>query len=254
MLIAITRAVSPSMINCQLTHLERQPIDIDLAFEQHAAYEAALTELGCTVRQLEVEPELPDSVFVEDMALVLDEVAVILRSGAPSRRAEAASVAAALGGYRELRTLRAPATLDGGDVLRIGRDLYVGLSSRSTPDGIRQLQSFVEPFGYQVHPVELTGCLHLKSAVTQVGEHMLLVNPDWVDGRVFRGMQRVEVAPAEPHAANALMLSDAVIYPAAHRATGRKLEGIGVRLKPVDVSELMKAEGAVTCCSLIFRT
>ncbi len=253
MLVAITRAVSPSIVSCELTHLARQPIDVDLAVEQHAAYEAALTELGCTLRQLEVEPDLPDSVFVEDMALVLDEVAVVLRSGAPSRRLEAASVAQALEEYRELRALQAPATLDGGDVLRIDRDLYIGVSGRSTQDGIRQVESFVAPYGYRVHPVEMSGCLHLKSAVTQVGERLLLVNPDWVDGRCFEGMERIEVAPDEPHAANALMLSEAVIYPAAHRETSRRLEQHGVRLKPVDVSELMKAEGAVTCCSLIFR-
>lgn len=254
MLVAITRAVSPSIVSCELTHLARQPIDVDLAVEQHAAYEAALTELGCTLRRLEVEPDLPDSVFVEDMALVLDEVAVVLRSGAPSRRPEAASVAQALEEYRELRALQAPATLDGGDVLRIDRDLYIGVSGRSTQDGIRQVESFVAPYGYRVHPVEMSGCLHLKSAVTQVGERWLLVNPDWVDGRCFEGMERIEVASDEPHAANALMLSEAVIYPAAHRETSRRLEQHGVRLKPVDVSELMKAEGAVTCCSLIFRT
>ena len=253
MLVAITRAVSPSIVSCELTHLARQPIDVDLAVEQHAAYEAALTELGCTLRQLEVEPDLPDSVFVEDMALVLDELAVVLRSGAPSRRLEAASVAQALEEYRELRTIQAPATLDGGDVLRVDRDLYIGVSGRSTLDGIRQVESIVAPFGYRVHPVEMTGCLHLKSAVTQVGDRLLLVNPDWVDGRFFEGMERIEVASDEPHAANALMLPEAVIYPAAHRETSRRLEQHGVRLKPVDVSELMKAEGAVTCCSLIFR-
>lgn len=254
MQVAITRAVSPSINLCELTHLERQPINIDLATEQHAAYEAALTDLGCSVRRLVVQPDLPDSVFVEDMAVVLDEVALILRSGAPSRRPEAGSVAEALGEYRELRTMQAPATLDGGDVLRIDRDLYIGVSGRSTLDGIRQVESFVMPFGYRVHPVEMTGCLHLKSAVTQVGERMLLVNPDWVDGGVFEGMQRIDVASDEPYAANALMLADAVIYPAAHRATGRRLEQKGVPLRLVDVTELMKAEGAVTCCSLIFRT
>jgi dimethylargininase len=254
MQVAITRAVSPSIIHCELTHLERQPINIDLAAEQHAAYEAALNDLGCSVRRLDVQPDLPDSVFVEDMAVVLDEVALILRSGAPSRRPEAVSVAEALGEYRELRTMQAPGTLDGGDVLRIDRDLYIGVSGRSTLDGIHQIESFVMPFGYRVHPVEMTGCLHLKSAVTQVGERMLLVNPDWVDGELFEGMQRIDVASDEPYAANALMLADAVIYPAAHRATSRRLEQMGVPLRLVDVTELMKAEGAVTCCSLIFRT
>lgn len=162
-------------------------------------------------------------------------------------------MAAALGEYRELRRLSEPATLDGGDVLRLGRDLYIGISSRSTPEGIRQVESYVKPFGYRVHPVEMRGCLHLKSAVTQVGEGLLLVNPEWVDGRLFTGMECIQVAPDEPNAANALMLSEGVIYPIAHRATARQLEQHGVRLRAVDVSEVMKAEGAVTCCSLIFH-
>jgi len=253
MQIAITRAVSPSIVRCELTHLARQPIDVELAEAQHAEYETALAELGCAVRQLPVQPHLPDSVFVEDMALVFDEVAVILRSGASSRRPEAASVAEALAAYRELRTMQAPATMDGGDVLRIDRDVYIGVSGRSTLDGIRQVESLLAPFGYRVHPVEMTGCLHLKSAVTQVGERLLLVNPAWVDGGVFKGMEWIEVAPEEPHAANALLLGAAVIYPAAHRVTRQRLEQRGVHLRLVDVSELMKAEGAVTCCSLVFR-
>ena len=253
MQIAITRAISPSIVRCELTHLARQPIDVELAEAQHAEYETALAELGCAVRQLPVQPNLPDSVFVEDMALVFDEVAVILRSGAASRRPEAASVAEALAAYRELRTMQAPATMDGGDVLRIDRDVYIGVSGRSTLDGIRQVESLLAPFGYQVHPVEMTGCLHLKSAVTQVGERLLLLNPAWVDGSIFKGMERIDVAPEEPHAANALLLDAAVIYPTAHRATRRRLEHRRVHLRLVEVSELMKAEGAVTCCSLVFR-
>jgi dimethylargininase len=253
MQIAITRAVSPSIVKCELTHLARQPIDVKLAEAQHAEYETALAELGCAVRQLPVQPDLPDSVFVEDMALVFDEVAVILRPGAASRRPEAASVAEALAAYRELRTMQPPATMDGGDVLRIDRDVYIGISGRSTLDGVRQVESLLAPFGYRVHPVEMTGCLHLKSAVTQVGERLLLVNPAWVDGSIFKEMEWIGVAPEEPHAANALLLGAAVIYPAAHRVTRQRLERRGVHLRLVDVSELMKAEGAVTCCSLVFR-
>ncbi|MCJ7512895.1 MAG: hypothetical protein MUO23_07990, partial [Anaerolineales bacterium] len=213
-----------------------------------------LSALGCDVQRLEVQPDLPDSVFVEDIAVVLDEVALILRSGAPSRRAEAASVAEALGEYRELLHMQPPAMLDGGDVLRIDRQLYVGVSSRSNPDGIRQVESFVRPFGYQVFPVEVTGCLHLKSAVTQVGERSLLVNPDWLDRRIFKGMELIEVAPAEPYAANALLLADAIIYPASHHQTRERMEQRAIKVRTVDVSEIMKAEGAVTCCSLVFRT
>src|SRR5581483_10673932 len=129
--IAVTRDISSGMRRCELTHLQRTVIDVALAREQHRVYEQVLRSLDCRIERLSEEPELPDSVFVEDAAVVLDEVAVITRPGAPSRRAETASVAAALGKYRELVRIESPGTLDGGDVLRVGRLLHVGVSSRS---------------------------------------------------------------------------------------------------------------------------
>jgi dimethylargininase len=253
MLIAITREVSPSIVNCELTHLKREPIDVELAKRQHVAYEACLADLGCEVRRLDVEPDLPDSVFVEDTAIVLNEIALILRSGAASRRPEAALLAQALVRHRELRFMQAPGTLDGGDVLCLGRRLYIGTSSRSNTAGIDQVKSIVAPLGYRVVAVEVRGCLHLKSAVTQVGERLLLANRDWLDTEAFEGMDTVEVAAAEPSAANALLLGETVIHPKAHPQTRERLEQRGVRVRPVDVSEFAKAEGGVTCCSLIFR-
>lgn len=251
MLIAITRDVSPGIERCELTHLERQPIDVDVARAQHRQYESCLAELGCRVHRLPAEPDLPDSVFVEDTAIVLDELAVITRPGAEPRRAETASAARALEAYRELRAIEPPGTLDGGDVLRVGRVLYVGLSSRSSPTGIEQLRTVLEPFGYKVQPVEITGCLHLKSAVTQVGENTLLVNRDWVDVSAFGGLELVDVAPSEPMGANALLIGRTVVYPLAYERTWERLEGRGIAVRAVDASELAKAEGGVTCCSLI---
>jgi dimethylargininase len=253
MLIAITRQVSPAIQQCELTHLQRQPIDAVLAQRQHRAYEAALAELGCDVRSLPAEPDLPDSVFVEDIAIVLDEVAVITRPGAESRRPETASVAAALAAHRPLRHIEAPGTLDGGDVLRVGRALYVGLSSRSNAAAVEQLQTILAPFGYAVTGIQVAGCLHLKSAVTQIAEDALLVNPEWVDASLFGRLRAVEIDPAEPYAANAVWIGDAVVYPTSFPSTRRQIEARGIRVAGVDVSELQKAEGAVTCCSLIFR-
>jgi dimethylargininase len=250
--IAITRDVSPGIEHCELTHLERQPIDVDVARAQHWQYESCLAELGCEVHRLPAEPDLPDSVFVEDTAIVLDELAIITRPGAESRRAETASVARALEAYRELHAIEPPGTLDGGDVLRVGRVLYVGLSSRSSREGIKQLRALVEPSGYTVQPVEITGCLHLKSAVTQVGENTLLVNRDWVDVGAFGGLELVDVAPSEQMGANALLIGQMVIYPSAYERTRERLEGLGIATRTVDASELAKAEGGVTCCSLIF--
>ena len=250
-LVAITREVSPSIERCELVHLARQPIDVGVARSQHAQYERCLADLGCRVHSLPAEPDMPDSVFVEDTAIVLDELAIIARPGAESRRPEAASVAHALGAYRRLSRIEAPGTLEGGDVLRIGRVLYVGLSARSNRDGIAQLRSLVGPFGYGVRAVPIRDCLHLKSAVTQVAAGTLLVNRAWVDVAAFAGMELIDVAPEEPMGANALLIADAVLYPQAHQRTRKRLEGRGLRVRTVDVSEMAKAEGAVTCCSLI---
>ena len=253
MLIAVTREISPSIQNCELTHLQREPIDLDRARAQHRQYEQCLSDLGCKIVSLPAEPELPDSVFVEDTAIVLDELAVITRPGAVSRRPETASVAAALAPWRPLFHLGPPGTLDGGDVLVAGRRVFVGRSLRSDEAGYGQLRDLLAPRGYTVVPVPVRGCLHLKSAVTAVAADRLLVNPAWVDGSVFAGLGTVDVDPAEPHAANALRIGDSIVFPAAFERTRRRLEGAGIGVVTVDISELARAEGAVTCCSLVFE-
>jgi dimethylargininase len=252
MYIAFTRAVSPHIGQCELTHLARQPIDVELARTQHNNYEACLTALGCRVVRLQPEPDLPDAVFVEDTAIVLDELAIITRPGADSRRAETASIAHALQAYRPLHLIQAPSTLDGGDVLRVGRAIYVGLSNRSNQAAIDQMRAVLEPLGYTVQGVPVSACLHLKSAVTQVAANTLLVNPAWVDTAIFSYLHLIEVNPTEAYAANALLVGETVIYPTAYPLTRRRLEAHGIVVQTVDVSELLKAEGAVTCCSLIF--
>lgn len=252
MRIAVTREVSPSIVNCELTHLARVPIDVELARLQHGQYEVCLSAQGYKVLQLPAAEELPDSVFVEDIAVVLDEVAVITRPGASPRRLEIPAVAAALGSYRRLIRITPSATLDGGDVLQIGRVLYVGLSGRTNLAGVKQFSRVLKPFGYTVKPVQFGGCLHLKSAVTRVAPDILLVNPDWVDPGQFGRQNVLKVDPAEPHAANALLLDDRVIFPASYTATCRILDRAGIQVQTIDISEIAKAEGGVTCCSLIF--
>jgi dimethylargininase len=252
-LIAITRGVSPGIVRCELTHIDRQAIDLELARAQHRRYEMCLAELGCEVVSLPADPDLPDSVFIEDAAVVLEELAVITRPGAASRRAETAAVASALRPYRALHWIEAPGTIDGGDVLRVGRTLFVGLSSRTNPSGAEQLRRLAEPLGYRVRGVGIGDCLHLKSAVTLVSEDTLLVNKSWVDGEAFGPIRLIEVSPEEPWAANALLVTGTVLYPAAYPLTRRRLEGAGIELALVEVSELAKAEGGVTCCSLLFK-
>ena len=191
----VTRPVPESLARCELTHLSRVPIDVAVASAQHQQYEEALRVLGCTVRHVPAAHELPDSVFVEDVAIVLDEIAIITRPGAASRRPEREAVAAVLSEYRPLQAIAAPGTLDGGDVLRLGRTLYVGLSTRTNEDGARQLAGHVAPFGYAVECVQTAGCLHLKSAATAVDSDRVLCNPAWIDTRVFR---HVDVIPVDP--------------------------------------------------------
>jgi len=252
MLAALTRAVSPSLGSCELTWLPRRRIDIERAIAQHREYERCLAELGLRVISLPAEPELPDATFVEDPLVVLDELAIVARMGAASRRGESDSLATAIAAFRPLRRLREPATLEGGDVMRIGRDVFVGLSKRTNEAGIAQLQAELEPFGYRIHPVEVRGCLHLKSACCALGESKVLANPDWLDLSAFPDFQIIGVAEDEPAAANVLKVADTVLMPASFPNTERILRREGFNTRTVDISELTKAEAAITCSSVIF--
>src|SRR5581483_6641435 len=231
----------------------RQPIDLPRALQQHAAYERWLEARGARVVRADPEPELPDAVFVEDAALVLDELAVITRPGAASRRPETPSVERALAPYRPLRRLEPPATLDGGDVLRIGRTLYVGLGGRTNPEGVAQLAAILAPRGYRVQGVPVRGCLHLKSACSFLGRDTLLVNPDWVDPAVFGDLRLLHPARGEPNAAATLRVGDAILLPSAFPATRTLLEAHGFAVSALDLSELRKAEAGPTCCSILFE-
>ena len=250
--IAITRAVSRALENCELTHLERRTIDLDLARRQHAAYQQALRDAGCEVLALEDLREFADSVFVEDTVVVLDSVAVLTRPGAASRQGEVESMSAALAPFRERLAIQAPATLDGGDVLRLDRVIHVGASARSNAEGIEQLRQLVAPFGYRVEAVPMDGCLHLKTAVTQVAQDCLLINPAWVDARRFPDYRILTVHPDEPFAANAVWVGERVLYSASFPRTAQLLRDAGIDVHLVDMSETEKAEGGVTCCSVIF--
>jgi dimethylargininase len=253
MMVALTRPVPSSISRCELTHLDRVPIDLDRAVAQHAAYEAALESAGCTIVRLPAEPDLPDSVFVEDTAVVLDDIAVVTRPGVETRRAEAASVTPLLGKYRQLRCVEAPATMDGGDVLCVGRRIFVGLSTRTNMAAVEQLRGFAAASGYSIMPVEAHGCLHLKSAATALSDDVILLNPAWIDRGVFGPLATVDIDPREPFAANVLRIGATVICAGAAPRTRDRLAARGCQTVSVDMSELAKAEGALTCCSVIIE-
>jgi dimethylargininase len=251
-LIALTREVSSAITRCELAHLPRVPIDVDVARAQHRAYQQCLAEAGCTVVRLEAGPEMADSVFVEDIAVVFDEVAIVTRPGAPSRRQETPAVAEALARYRMLRRIEAPATADGGDVLVVDRNVFVGCSSRTNAAAIDRMRQFLGPYGYTVMGVGVSGCMHLKSAVTRVADDCLLINRDWISIEPFSTFDLIDVHPDEPYGANALRVGGEVVYAASFPRTRERLEQRGLCLRSVDVSEIAKAEGALTCCSLVF--
>jgi dimethylargininase len=252
MLTAITRAVSPAIVNCELTFVARQPIDLAKAKTQHRAYQQLLEKCGARVISLPAEPALPDSMFVEDPAIVLQDLAVILPLGTETRRAEGASIAQALSKFRKLAYVELPGTAEGGDILQAGRRVFAGLSSRTNAEGIRQLAAILAPHGYEVISVKVTGCLHLKSAVTYIGRNTLLANRAWFDTKPFSGFEWIDVDPPEAHAANALAIHDTVIFPASFTRTRARIEQAGFHVTPLDISELQKAESGLTCSSLLF--
>ena len=252
---AFTRAVSPRLAECELTHLQREPISPDAAAKQHQAYEQGIAAAGYELVRMPDLDAHADGVFVEDTAILLGDHAVITRPGAASRRPETDSTASALSGAFETHRLDR-GTVDGGDVLRIGRTLYVGLSRRTDRTGLSALADAVAPLGFYVVPVELDACLHLKSAASYLGDDAsgrarLLVNPEWVDPALFDDAEPLPVGPDEPFAANVVRLSGRLIVAAAHPRTADRLREAGFNAVPVDVSELAKAEAGLTCMSLI---
>ncbi len=248
--LALTRAVSPAFADCELTYLTRSPMDVRVAETQHADYERALEACGWAVRRLPAGADMPDAVFIEDTAIVLDEIAILMRPGAPSRHTEVETVAAALGSLRPIARIVAPGRIDGGDVLVVGRSMLIGCSSRTNLEAIDQMRKLTASSGYVVTAVTVAGCLHLKSAATAVDDTTLLVNPQWVPAEL-RAFECIEVHPDEPHAANVVRAGTRLIAAAAYPRTLDRLAHRGFEVVPVDVSELAKAEGAVTCCSLL---
>ena len=251
---ALTRPISASFARCELTYIDRVPIDLDRARRQHAAYEATLASLGWNIVRLPVLDEQPDAVFVEDAAIALDEVAVVAPMGAASRLAESRTVEEALAHYLPVKRLTAPATLDGGDVLRSGRRVFVGLSRRTNRAAAEQLARILAPYDYEVIPVPVAGALHLKSACTMAGERTLLANTEWVDLKPFAAMDVLPVTAAEAWGASVLYDAGHVVMPSGFPRTRELLERQGLRVHELDLSEIRKAEGGPTCLSILLPT
>lgn len=254
MLTAITRRVSPCIRKCELTYLTRRPIDIRRARQQQQAYEQLLSGLGLHVILLPAEQELPDAVFVEDTAVVTDEVAVVTTMGCAARRREVDSISPVLGKYRPVRSINGAGVLEGGDVVQVGRTIFVGISTRTNVNGIAKLSEILTPYGYEVRPVQVKGCLHLSTGCGFIGQNTILANPSWVDLSPFEGFEIINVSPSEPWGANARTLADHVLISAASPQTAARLRERGFRVLSVAISEFEKAEGGLTCLTLIFKS
>ena len=253
MRMAVTRGVPRSLVDCELTHFQREPINVKLAGHQHDTYEATLLDMGFVVERQPPLDDLPDSVFVEDTALVLDDIAVITRMGVSSRRAESPHTTRILANYRRLAFINAPGTLEGGDIVVLGKRVFVGLSTRTNQQGVDQLRTILKPFGYTVDALAVHGALHLKSAVTAIAPDTVLANPEWVDGNALGAERLLTVPASEPWGANVLAGNGELLVSANYPETRDLLESAGFRTYTVNVSELHKAESGVTCMSLLFN-
>ena len=254
MLRAITHKVSPRIAQCEVTFIDRSPINLRLAVRQHDDYCDALKKLGVIVKELSENESYPDSCFLEDTAIVVDELAIICSMGVSSRRGETRLIERELSKYREIAHISLPATIEGGDVLRLGKKIFVGQSSRTNLKGVEELARILESYGYSVLQVRTKGSLHLKSACTAIDEETLFVNPDWVELDAFRGFNLLYTPPEEPWSANLLRVGTTVCVQAGFPRALELIERVAERIEVIDISELRKAEAGLTCSSIIFES
>ncbi|MBW1676936.1 MAG: dimethylargininase, partial [Deltaproteobacteria bacterium] len=251
-MIALTHVVSPNIDKCELNFLDRSPIDYNEAVRQHEQYCALLRDCGLQVVELSVNRSYPDSTFIEDTAVVADELAVMANMGVESRRGEVRNVESVLASYRDIRHIQLPATLEGGDVLCIEKRVFVGISPRTNVAGFESIKEILKPFGYQVIPVAVNDCLHLKSACIAADDRTLLVNPRWLDLQPLRDFRIIPVPEDEPAAVNALRINNTICMHSGFPKTAELLVKLGFSLKTIDISELLKAEAGMTCSTIIF--
>jgi dimethylargininase len=251
MLVALTRGVSLRIAECELTFIDRRAIDYPRAVEQHSQYQQLLRCLGANVITLPSDDQCPDCCFLEDTALVLDEVAVITRPGSEPRRREVDGVAPTILKYRNVVRIDAPGTLEGGDVLRLGRKLFVGLSSRTNQQGIETLRKELKAYGYEVVAIPMKRALHLKSVCTALDDHTVLADPRHFDTTEFAEYTLIEVPAEESMAANVLRINSAICIDAGFHQTVDLLRTKGFDVRTVDISEFLKAEAGLTCMSII---
>jgi dimethylargininase len=249
---AIVREVPATFDRCIQPLKNHENIDVGVAVEQHQAYCRALESAGLTLTRVPADDRFPDCCFVEDPALVIGDLRLITRMGAPSRRGEGEGLAGHLGWGQEVARMREPATLEGGDVLVIDRRVYVGRTDRTNEAGITALWELAGRAGYEVVPVKMGNILHLKSVVAHLGEGLLVVAPGGWDASLFDAYERIEVPAAESYAANCRAVNDLVLIPAGHPRTREAIAAAGLETVEVATTEFAKAGGGVSCLSIVY--
>ena len=249
---AITHLPSPNLQNCELTFLESEAINMEKANVQHQNYRAMLERCGAKVTVLDDNIALPDSVFVEDPIIVFDEIAVLTSMGVKSRRAESEAMEKVFAPYRQVKRIDLPAKIEGGDVLKVGKKIFVGESSRTNKEGIQALEAIIKPLGYEVIAVKVTGCLHLKTGVTALDDQTVFINPAWVDAKAFQGFSQIETLSNEPFGANVLKIGDTLCMNEAFPKSITLIKSLGYKVETVNISEFVKAEAGLTCMSVLF--
>ena len=250
---AITRGVSSNMDACELTYCSRDNIDLNKAVLQLEQYNELLRTWDVDLVTMPASNSYADCCFVQDTAVVLDEICVIASMGAATRQGEVSEVERLVSPLRKIRRILPPATLDGGDVVQIGKRLYVGHSTRTNARGIVALDRLVEPFGYTVVPVHVNGGLHLTTGCGVINDETVLLNPRWLDAHAFRGLRQLHVPESEPWAANTIRVDNAVCLEDRAPRTLELVQPFAERIDKLDISEFRKAEGSLSCLSLIFR-
>jgi dimethylargininase len=249
--VAYVRPVPAAFTGAVTSQPVDPPLDAERAAVQHAGYIGALERGGYHVIAVPTAPDAPDSPFVEDAAVIIGERVLITRPGHPARRTETSGVAAVLADRFELETVEAPATIDGGDVLVVGRRLFVGLSGRTNRGGVDAVAALATPQGFEVVAVPVRAVLHLKSGLSAIDDQTVLWHPDACDRDALADLDVVEVPGDDPEAANVVRLADGrILVSAAHEATAGLISERGGEVVHVDVSEFGRADGGLTCLSI----
>lgn len=253
MLEVLTHVPSSNLNNCELTYLDSERIDIKKALIEHNSYCNMIKECGANVNIIEDNIDLADSVFVEDPIIVFDEVAIVTSMGVESRRKESQVLKDYFSKIREIKEIKLPSKIEGGDVLVIDKKVFVGLSPRTNESAIEELKNILKPYGYIVQSVKVDGCLHLKTGCTALDDKTILLNPNWVDVEVFSDYKIINIPSDEPFGANIMKINEYICMNEAFPKSIELVKALGYKVKTTDISEFVKAEAGLTCMSVRYN-